>query len=196
MSYFDLIYSKLFGKKKGSTSLVTVNEILQRSQMFLSRFDTWKSSDICTEFLSELWESYFWRKRGIDKNPPILLHESNHSNGFAISYLPEYGKANFHFLFDYLAEQVKKLDYRLVMSRHTMKENGEDVEKKEMHYLKPKIGFVEPIDQKFGNVQIEYIEVNNEPARIKFIANSYPDRKYTEALNFESLAQHVFNQES
>ena len=110
----------------------------------------------------------------------MLLHESNYSNGFAIKYMPEYGKKNFHFLFDYLADQVKKLDYTLVMSRQTMKENGDEVEMKEMHYLKPKRGFVEPIDQQYGNVQIEYKELNDEPMRIKLVANSYPDRKYLE----------------
>ena len=173
-----------------------VDEIIKRSHDFLNKFNLWKSSDTCAEFLNELWQSYFWRKRGIDKNPPIALHESNYSNGFAITYLPEYGRKDFHYLFDYLADQVKKLDYRLVISRQTMKENGDVVETKEMHYLKPKTSFVEPIDQKYGNVQIEYIELNNEPTRIKFIANSYPDRKYKDAQNFESLAQHVFTLES
>jgi len=191
MSYFDQIYSKLF--KKSTKSSVIVDELIKRSQTFLNRFNAWKTSDACEEFLNELWQSYSWSKQGIEKNPPILLHESNHSNGFAIGYLPEYEKSNFHFLFDYLADQVKKLDYRLVVSKQTLKENGDEVEKKELHYLKPKRDFTEPIDQKYGNVQIEYIEYNNQPSRIKFIANSYPDRKYTQALSFESLAQHVLH---
>lgn len=192
MNYFDQIYNRLFGKSK-EASTVIVNALINRSQGFLNRFNAWKSSDACQEFLNELWQSYFWRKKGIEKNPPMVIHESTYSNGFAITYLPEYSKKDFHYLFDYLADQVKKLDYRLVMSRQTMKESGDAVETKELHYLKPKRGFVEPIDQKYGNVQIEYIEVNNEPSRIKFIANSYPDRKYMEAQSFESLAQHVFD---
>jgi len=60
-----------------------------------------------------------------------------------------------------------------------------------MHYLKPKHDFSSPIDQKYGNVQIEYIEKDNEPTRIKFMANSYPDRQYKAAMDFESLAEHV-----
>ncbi|GAB4246045.1 MAG: hypothetical protein Tsb0034_24870 [Ekhidna sp.] len=195
MKYFDQIYLRIFGREKQPTS-VMINEIIKRSQNFLQRFNAWKASDVCEEFLNDLWQSYFWRKQGIEKEPHMVLHESNYSNGFAISYMPEYDRRQFHYLFDLLADQVKKLDYRLVLSRSTMKESDQGVEKKEMHYLKPKRGFVEPIDQKFGNVQIEYIELNNEPTRIKFVANSYPDRKYTEAKNFESLAQHVFTFES
>lgn len=196
MNYFDQIYSRIFGKGKGTSATVMVNEILKRSQNFLNRFNAWKASEHCEEFLNELWEAYFWRKNGIEKNPPMVLHESNYSNGFAIGYLPEYGKRNFQFLFDLLADQVKRLDYRLVLSRQTMKEQGDNVEIKEMHYLKPKRNFTKPIDQQYGNVQIEYIELNNEPARIKFIANSYPDSNYMEAKSFESLAQHVLTLKS
>ncbi len=193
MSYFDHIYNRLFRRSGNGSTRVLVNEIIQRSQSFLERFQAWKTSDVCAEFLNDLWQSYFWQKKGVDKDPQILLHESTYSNGFAISYEAKYGKSNFKYLFDYLADQVKKLDYRLVMSRHTMQEKGDVVELKEMHYLKPKRGFVEPIDQKYGNVQIEYIEENDQPTRIKLVANSYPDRKYKEAEDFEDLAEHIFS---
>ena len=192
MSYFDYIYNKLFGKTGVTPTRMLVNEVIKRSQSFLDRFQAWKTSELCADFINDLWQSYFWRKQGVDKNPQILFLESTYSNGFAISYEAKYGKRNFRYLFDYLADQVKKLDYRLVMSRHTMQERGDVVEMKEMHYLKPRHGFAEPIDQKYGNVQIEYIEENDEPTRIKFIANSYPDRKYKQAESFENLAEYIF----
>ena len=192
MSYFDNIYNRLFGKSDTPTR-VLVNELIQRSQSFMDRFQKWKNSDSCAEFLNDLWQSYFWQKKGVDKDPHILIMESAYSNGFAISYEEKYGKNNFRYLFDYLADQVKHLDYRLVMSRHTMQEKGDVVEMKEMHYLKPKLSFIEPIDQKYGNVQIEYIEENDQPTRIKLIANSYPDRKYKQAEDFENLAEHIFS---
>ena len=193
MSYFDYIYNRLFGKSDKTPTEIFVNEIIKRSQSFLDRFNAWKTSDTCMEFINDLWESYAWSKQGLDKDPQILLLQSTYSNGLAISYEAKYGKSSYRFLLDYLADQVKKLDYRLVMSRRTMQEKNGVVESKEMHYLKPKRGFVEPIDQKFGNVQIEYIEENDEPTRIKLIANTYSDRKYKEAQNFEDLAQHIFS---
>lgn len=191
MSYFDSIYSKIFDK--GGKSPVLIHEVIKRSQSFLNRFQSWKTSELSNEFLNEVWQSYFWKKKGIDKNPQVYILESQYSNGFSISYESEYDKIGFHFLFDYIAEQVKKLDYKLTTSRLTIKEKGDNVEKVELHYLKPKRNFVEPIDQCFGNVQIEYTEINNQPEKIRLIANSYPDRKYKEAKNFEELAQHIFN---
>lgn len=143
--------------------------------------------------MNELWKSYSWSKQGIDQDAEVLVLESTYSNGFAIGYETKYGKNDFRYLIDYFAYQVKKLDYRLVMSRQTMQEKGDVVEMKEMHYLKPKRGWVEPIDQKYGNVQIEYIEENDQPTRIKLLVNSYPDRKYKEAESFEDLAEHIFS---
>lgn len=193
MSYFDQIYSRLFPKDESSPSPIIVDEILKRSERFKGDYEAWKVSDEFDLLINDTRQSYLSAKENIGRIPPVLLHESPSSNGFAISFDQEYDKASFHFLFDYLADQVKKLEYRLVMSKQTLKEKGQDVERKEMHYLKPKRGFIEPIDQKYGNVQIEYIEYNDEPSRIKFIANSYPDRKYKEALSFESLAEQVLN---
>lgn len=190
MSYFDTIYKRIFGEKS-SNSKINVDELIKRSESFLGRYEKWRTSEVCHDFLTEIWESYFWRKRGIDKNPVLVLFESSSSNGFAINYSPEFDKKSFHFLLDHFANQVKGLGYRLVTSRNSLRDKGDYVERKEMHYLKPKHDFTLPIDQKYGNVQIEYIEENNEPARIKFVANSYADRKYKEALKFETLAESV-----
>jgi len=193
MSYFDYIYNRLFGQTGATSTKVLVNEIIKRSQSFLDQFHAWKSSDICEELLNDLWQSYSWRKQGLDKDPQVLLLESTYSNGFAVDYESKYGKNSLRFLFDYFADEIRKLDYRLVVSRHTMKERGDVVEMKEMHYLKPKRTWVEPIDQKYGNVKIEYIEENDQPTRIKLLANSYPDRKYREAESFEDLVEFIFS---
>lgn len=194
MSYFDSIYNKVFGTK--SATPIIVNEVIKRSQRFLNNFHAWKSSEVSHELLNEVWQSYFWKKKGIDKNPQVYILESNYSNGISINYESKYDRKSFHFLFDYLADQVKKLDYRLVMSRLTIEEKGQIVETKELHYLKPKRSFVEPIDQKYGNVQIEYKMVDDHPDSIRVIANGYPDRNYQEVKNFDELAKHIFNLES
>lgn len=194
MSYFDYVYKRLFGSR-GPKTYVLVNEVLKRSQSFLKSFNSWKASEMCEEYLNEIWQSYFWSKKGVDKDPQVLILESSRSNGLAISYEPQYNKNHFHYLFDYLADRVKKLDYRLVVSKLTMREKGDHVETREMHYLKPKNDFTTPRDQKYGNVQIEYVSVDDHPARIELIANTYSDRAYKEPESFEELAKHIFSPE-
>lgn len=191
MSFFDQIYARLFTKEEESFSPIVVDGILKRSNTFKNDYEKWKLSDQFEVLLSDVRQSYQSAIDGIGRIPQVLLHQSKNSNGFAISFDEEYDEVSYQFLFDYLADQVRKLDYRLVMSKQTLMEKGKDVQRKEMHYMKPKRGFIEPIDQKYGNIQIEYIENNNRPERIKFIANSYPDRKYTEAMSFETLADKI-----
>ena len=159
----------------------------------MSKFHEWTQSESSAGLLNDLWQSYFWGKQGVDKDPQLVILESDYSNGIAIHYAEEYERAHFQYLFDYMAEQVRGLGYIKVMSRHTMEEKGDVIESKEMHYLKPKRSFIEPIEQRYGNVQIEYVLENDQPRRIKLIANSYPDRKYKEAENFEDLALHIFS---
>jgi len=195
MSYFDYVYKKLFPPGKYS-STVFVHEVIKRSQSFLKNFNTWKASELCEEYMNEIWQSYFWSKNGIDKNPQVSIFESSRSNGIAISYQPNFNKYHFHYLFDYLADKVKKLDYKLVTSKFTMEERGDNVETREMHFLKPKNDLTTPRDQKYGNVQIEFIRVNDEPTNIKLIANTYSDRAYQEPKNFEQLAQYIFSTET
>lgn len=191
MSYFDQIYSRLFRRKK--SSLVYIQEVIKRSTSFAERFNAWKTSDTCSDILNDIWQSYFWKQRGIDKDPNVSILNSTYSNGFAISYTPEIEQNNFQYLFDYLADRVKGLGYLLVVSRVTMKDHGDEVETTEMHYLKPKPTFIEPIDQRYGNVQIEFKKYNDEPSRIKVLANTYPNRKYKSPENFEDLARHILN---
>lgn len=193
MSYFDYVYKRLFSSR---ASRILVNEVIKRSQSFLKRFDSWRSSELCEEYLNEIWQSYFWKKKGIDKNPQVLLLESSRSNGLAISYQSNFNKNHFHYLFDYLAHKVKKLGYKLVTSKLTMEEREGFVETKELHYLKPKNDFTTPRDQKYGNVQIEFVRVDDQPTRIKLVANTYSDRAYQEPKSFEQLAQYIFSPES
>ncbi len=192
MSFFDEIFAKIFGKEKSASSPVVIDGLIKRTQGFIDEYEQWKGSTACKDLLSEVSKSYFLSKERIENDPEVILHAGSNSYGFALTFSSRFEKTSFHYFFDYLAEQVKKLDYKVSVSKQTLKEHGEEVVKKEMHYLKPKNQFVKPIDQKYGNVQIEYIEHNNEPSRIKFVANSYPDRNYTEALSFESLAEIIF----
>lgn len=194
MSFFDDIYQRIFGTASSEANgSVSVEALIKRSPTFLSEYEEWRASEQAAVFLESMWQSFYWQRKGVDKQPVLLLLESKYSNGFSLSYKSSYGKKDFQFLFDYLAQQVQELGYRKVVSKSAIEERGEEVELKEMHYLKPKVGFVEPIDQAFGNIQIEYIEENGQPVRIKFRANSYPDRKYKEARSFEELAEEVLS---
>jgi len=194
MKFFDQIYSRLFDTNKTKVQPILIDNVLKRSDSFIQNYHAWKVSDDADDLIFDIFNAYKRNLEGYEETPTILLHQSANSNGFAVSFDEKYGKCSYQYLLDYLSERVKSLGYRPAMSRHTLKENGNLVETKEMRYLKPKFGHVEPIDQKFGNIQIEYVAFNNQPSRLKFVANTYSDRKYTKAMSFESLIKKVLSE--
>ncbi|MEM9895261.1 MAG: hypothetical protein AAF789_02730 [Bacteroidota bacterium] len=193
MTFFEETYKKLFGTKSINADPVVVTSVLKRSESYQLEYKKWKKSVLFNELIPAIADSFYWCGKGVGKTPKMDLFKSSYSNGFSISHDASIEKRHFQYLFDFFSEQVKYLDYRLVVSRETMADKGEVVERRQMHYLKPKMGFVAPIDQKYGNVQIEYLEINDEPQRIKFVANSYPDRQYKEAQDFQHLAEYVLS---
>jgi hypothetical protein len=44
-----------------------------------------------------------------------------------------------------------------------------------------------PLEQKFGNIHVEFLTINDKPDYIKLMANVYSDRNYREAESFENL---------
>jgi hypothetical protein len=57
-----------------------------------------------------------------------------------------------------------------------------------MHYLKPQPGNDPNIaNQRYGNILIEMVQYDDKPQFIKFMANVYQDRLFTQAGQFEDL---------
>ena len=191
MSYFDQLYSKLFSGGTKISAPMIVDDVLKRSNSFAAQYEDWRESDAAKDLISDILESYQSALIGVGKSPSIVLHQSLNSNGFAVSYDERYEKNAFSFLLDYLAEKAKGLGYRSVLGKQTLKEKGKEVEKKEIRYLKPKPAFVEPIEQLYGNIHIEVIYIDDEPYRLKLVANTYSDRKYTSPLGFEELVEKI-----
>lgn len=194
MSFFDNIYHSLFGEKNAQP-FVAVDQVIKRSESFLIDYTSWCGSKNKKHLVESIWDAYFWNKKGIRKTPNITVFNARNSNGFSVFYQEEIDETHFHYFFDLLAEKVLKLGYKKAMSKVSMREKGNVVETKEMHYLKPKIVAVDLLDQKYGNIQIEYIKTDNQPQNIKFLANTYSDSSYDKPKEFEELVELLLNPE-
>ncbi|MFY0601334.1 MAG: hypothetical protein JXR03_16785 [Cyclobacteriaceae bacterium] len=188
MSYFDEVYKKLFPKK---TKGPILHEVLKRSDAYLDQYDLWKDSSLPSELIGEIAESLRLKAEGIIKNPNVHQFSGESSNGFAITYNSDIDQMHFHFLFDLFAEKVKALDYRVSISDLIVTEKNGYVESKEKHYLKIKPAEQTPIDQKFGNIVIELIRIDEVPSFIRLMANTYNDHLYKSPKKFKELAEYL-----
>src|SRR5690606_3879802 len=144
-------------------------------ETYLKRYHEWKGSGRLTALLKEVARSYYLKQQAIDNNPDVHLLQSNYANGFAISYSSEINKDDFLYFFDWLAERVEGLGYKRSNSDILVTDKKTYVESREKHYLKPVTGSEKPTDQKFGNILIESVSIDENPSYIKLIANIYSD---------------------
>lgn len=192
MSFFDDVVGKLFGKQPPKGAYL--HEVLERSEKELSTYEDWFNSESRSELIREVERGYYLKKQGIVSSIDVHLLESKYANGFAISYTELIGKENFRNIFDYLKDKVQENGYKIAQAdrRILVKESHEETIEK--WYLKPISEELESkvVNQRFGNVLIEKIDVDRKPSYVKFMANVYQDRQYTEAEPFQNLLDKVF----
>ncbi|MFT4834933.1 MAG: hypothetical protein ACI83W_001956 [Marinoscillum sp.] len=191
MTFFDEIFDKLFISKPKNE--VLSSEILKRPEEYQSQYQHWVQSDKPMAFLERVANSYQLKQNDQIGDPDVHLFSSSQSNGFAISYNDGLNQQEFQFFFDWLAERVAAMGYKKANSDCTVSIKNDRLEKLEKHYMKPiQSGDGPPFDQFFGNILIEYILIDDRPSYLKFVANTYSDRSYKEAINFDELVRFLF----
>ncbi|NVJ46928.1 MAG: hypothetical protein HWE07_07360, partial [Cytophagia bacterium] len=160
----------------------------------LSKYEDWLHSESRSELIREVERGYYLKKQGIVSSVDVHLLDSKYANGFAISYTELIGKENFQNIFDYLKDKVQENGYKIAQADRRILVKDSHEETIEKWYLKPISEELESkvVNQRFGNVLIEKIDVDRKPSYVKFMANVYQDRQYTEAEPFQDLLDKVF----
>lgn len=195
MTFFDQIVDQLFPKKSTANEIL-VHEPIKRSESYQESYDRWSRSFERLELLKAIESSYTMKQQGFIGKSDVHLLNTPSSNGFAVSYSSSIGKEAFQFLFDWLGEKVKELDYKRANADTTITAKGDQVESVSKYYFKPKVNLSNPeqrLDQQFGNILVEHILVDDNPSYIRLVANNYNDSKYKKADQFEKLAEFLFN---
>ncbi len=194
MGNLDDLLDRFLPKKKVENFIVH-QEIIERNEGYLARFENWKE-DHSSIFLQKIEKGYQAKLLNRD-DTEVSVHilSSKYANGLAVTFDSAYiSEEGFSFLFDFLAEKIKLMSYRLITSDLMISEKMERIEKKEKHYLKPIKSQNEVlINQRFGNILIEHILVDDKPNYLKLTANVYSDSKYQEPESFESLLKILFS---
>ena len=202
MDFLDDIFKKLFPKRNKAIPLVKEN--LKRTEKEELEFQIWSSSPDSNYWFSRIYESYHLKRQGLP-SPDIDVHlfASSASNGIAITYTNAMSSKQFRFLFDKLKKSILELPYpyKLYTSDRSHYERTNYVETIEKHYLKPVYGTSKEVGnelktdgqlpQFYGNILIEYIQIDGEPSFIRLLANIYSDRLFLGAFPFEELVNEI-----
>lgn len=195
MALFDDIWEQLFPGQPNKAP-VEVKETLVRSASYQQDYVEWKSSAQPLALIREIEKAYYFKRNQINGFYQVHLLQSAPANGFAISYHPQIGEKTFKFLFDYWRDRILGLNYRLQNTYRHMREMPAYIQTTEKHYLKPPLRLHRtPVNQLYGNVVLEHVQINRQPSFLKVQVNIYADHAYTEALSFDDLATHLFSPE-
>ncbi len=194
MTFFDEVFSKLFGKKEAPAAPV-IHEPLVRSASQSEKYADWVASEEHVSMVDDLNNAYHKKKLGIVSPLEVHLLNTRYSNGFALSYDDSITSQSFLHLFDYLKDRTLTLGYKLAQADRRILDKGDYEETIEKWYLKPDVvhSGKEFEDQRYGNVLMEHVAVDRKPSYVKVMVNVYQGRPYAEALPFDEYLEELFN---
>jgi hypothetical protein len=195
--FFKSIIQKLFPKAQAPhLPKVLLNEVLKRNDAYRKAYFDWLNSGDYQALASQIQEAY-WKKRAKEESPwQVHLLQMPQANGFAVTYSSLVSPKVFQYFFDFLKDRVLNMDYYLANADKKMIDKGDYVESVEKYYLKPNFdaqNTEQPFEQRYGNIAIDYILVNEQPSYIKLTASIYSDRLFTKAASFDELIVQLFD---
>ena len=189
MSLFDYISERLFpsGKK------VNIHETLRRSPKFLDDYKRWFGEPPFQNLMKELFNAWVQQNKDIGSRIDMQIYRSKQAEGFVVHPEFEDGMIPLSFLMEYLKERLLQESYRLVHADRIIEGRPDHLEIRENYHFKPGPSFIEPFEQKFGNVHIELLRYDKQEIRLKFLVTVYSDRKYKKPWEFENLVCLLFD---
>lgn len=192
MAFIDDLFKKLFPGRQANRQFQVMEE-LRRSQAYQQAYGQWLGSKEAQELIGAVEKSYYLKKNQVAGEYPVHLFESAAANGFALSYHPNIQARQFQFLLDYFRDRVLTLGYRLANTDRQIKEKESYIKTTEKHYLKPPLSKGRIADQRYGNVLLEYVLIDQQPSYLKLMVTIYTDHLFTEAQAYDELLDYLFS---
>jgi hypothetical protein len=196
MTFFDEVFSKLFGKKE-TTAAPVIHEPLARTEAQSGRYADWLAQHVHIGMIEDLNSAYHKKKLGIISPLEVHILDTRYSNGFALSYDKSMSDDSFRNLFDYFKDRTLTFGYKLAQADRRILDKGDYEETIEKWYLKPDVSNSgkDFADQRYGNVLMEHIAIDRKPSYMKLMVNVYQGRPYSEAAPFDEFLEKLFHVE-
>ncbi|AKD04559.1 hypothetical protein PKOR_17490 [Pontibacter korlensis] len=167
---------------------------MKRSAKYVATYHKWVEAQTYLNWTAPFYTAYHYKKAGLPCKLRVQLIEVESLRGAVFFYDPSIGAHNFGFFFELLSDRVKQHGYTL----HS--ENELQVRHERYTEQVKKLLFTPPAsdvpgsslcNQLYGNVLLDYVQVNNYPGYIRFATNSYQDTFFSKPLPFEELLEKI-----
>ncbi len=187
---------KLFQASEQSSPVVPAfHEALERDEIFVNKYNTWKNGIVKKRFFTWLIDQYT-----IYQNQPTNIDQAFDfldiptSKGFAVHlFKTNYTKQEAQYILEYLREKAQELRYIKQLADVRSYNRPNWVETVERYYLKPsrRIESSKKVNQLYGNIRIELLFRNDKVYQLKFSATHYQDHLYEAPKDFSQLIQYL-----
>jgi hypothetical protein len=187
---FNEIFKRLLGLHKGQPTCTR----LERSGKYMAAFSKWVSAQVYLNWTGPFYKAYHYRKSDLPSQLRVQLVQDEHVRGAVFFYDPSIGEHNFAFLFNLLKDRVHALGYRMHSSDKLEVRHERYTELLEKHVLTPPASDIQGTNlcnQVYGNILLDFTQVNGHPGYIRFVANAYNDPYFSRPLPFEELLEKV-----
>lgn len=190
-SWWQSILQSLFPDQQK----IRIHEPLSRSATFRKTADQWTASGSAARLLEEINRAYYYPEAGLPHR--FILHKlkSPQANGFALKATGAFNRQEGQLLLDIWKNRLLQSGYCLATADHRMAEKPAGrVEEIDRFYLKPENRKQEPpFAQRWGNISLELISIDNVPGLLRVQASIYADALFEKALPFDSLAERLLS---
>ena len=170
---------------------VRVHEPYKLSETELADYRAWSSGIRPVEICRDLRNEIDAIRLGIAQPDSLHIVRSPSSNAIILYNDGMLTNDEFHFLIQWLSDQIRSLGYRTANSDRLMEEKRENIETRLRIYLKPRPSDSLPLDQKYGNILLELHLLNRDVQYMKMQVSWYSDRSWTASLPFDSLLDNL-----
>lgn len=197
MTFFNKLFQEILGCNKKSNfedKGLLLKENIKHSQIFLNNYNEWLGKEMHHDILQYFYQLWAHKLKHKAAEVNLYLHESNLSNGFYFKAETRWNSEDYCFFIHYITEKLQARNYTLNHATREVIEEGGLLKTIELFYLKPSLEFrkTAPFEQFFGNIEIQHRMVNGETTIVKLVANTYSDRRYKKAYDFEDLMNFIF----
>jgi len=170
---------------------------LARTKAQQLAYARWVEQRVYLNWMGPFFKAYHFQKTNVrGRGLRVQLLCECGRQGAVFLYDPSIGPGNFRHLFDFIRDRVLALGYRLSTSDQRRLPHPAYTEIIEKHFLKPAPGDCPQTgrcNQRFGNVTVDLVSINNQPGFIRFVSNPYHDSIFAPAHTFDELLDAVFN---
>jgi hypothetical protein len=166
---------------------------LKRSERFVEKYRKWLSTGKAVQLSDIILRSYFDVQVKREPEIDVGIYQERGIEGIYIRNNKHITKEEFHFLLEFLREQILKIDYRKYHGITDAREERGKIRSREEYYFKPILeNFDYPVKQSFGNLTLELNIVHNEVQYLKIAATTYAGFNYQEPEPFHELMVRLF----